>query len=121
MAKKWQKIAALALSAVMVGGVAALAACADEEKPYEYETRARTGWQDPKEYTYNTYTGQMPAMWTELGTSDAMDNELIAYLNSAFFEFDYKFDSNGEVLPGQEISSSRLPLRCRQPLQGAEP
>ena len=101
MAKKWQKIAALALSAVMVGSVAALAACGDEEKPYEYETKARTGWKDTKEYTYNTYTGQMPAMWTELGTSDAMDNELISYLVSSFFEFDYKFDSNGEVVPGE--------------------
>lgn len=100
MAKKWQKVVALAVSAVMVGSLIGMAACSDDEQPYNIVKRDRTGWQDTKEYTYNTYTGQMPAIWTELNTSDVMDIELIQYLNSSFFEFNYEFDEDGNIVPG---------------------
>lgn len=100
MAKKWQKVVALAASAVMVGSLIGMAACSDDEQPYNIVKRDRTGWQDTKEYTYNTYTGQMPAIWTELNTSDVMDIELIQYLNSSFFEFNYEFDEDGNIVPG---------------------
>ena len=95
-----KRIAAVALSLCMATGVAVLAACGNDEQPYDYETRARTGWEDTKQYTYKTYTAQLPSVWTELNTSDANDLELIQYINSSFFEFNYEFDENGEIVPG---------------------
>lgn len=101
MAKQWQKVAAIATSAVLACGlVVGMTACKKEEQPYDIEKRASTGWEDEREYTYNTYTGQLPAMWTDLGTSDAADNELIGYINSSFYEYDYEYDANGEIVPG---------------------
>mgnify|MGYP001623656268 FL=1 len=101
MAKQWQKVAAIATSAVLACGlVVGMTACKKEEQPYDIEKRASTGWEDEREYTYNTYTGQLPAMWTDLGTSDAADDELIGYINSSFYEYDYEYDANGEIVPG---------------------
>lgn len=99
MAKKWRKIVALAAAAVMVGSVAGLAACGDEQ-PYEIEKRARTGWKDEKVYTYKSYTGQFPAVTSDMATSDQADIDLIGYINGSFFEFDYEYDANGEIVPG---------------------
>lgn len=101
MAKQWQKVAAIATSAVLACGlVVGMTACKKEEQPYDIEKRASTGWEDEREYTYNSYTGQLPAMWTELGTSDAADMELVGYINSSFYEFNYEYDANGEIVPG---------------------
>lgn len=101
MAKQWQKVAAIATSAVLACGlVVGMTACKKEEQPYDIEKRASTGWEDEREYTYNSYTGQLPAMWTDLGTSDAADMELVGYINSSFYEFNYEYDANGEIVPG---------------------
>ena len=101
MAKQWQKVAAIATSAVLACGlVVGMTACKDEEQPYDIEKRASTGWEDEREYTYNTYTAQMPAVWTEVNTSDAADMEIIGYINSSFYEYDYQYDANGEIVPG---------------------
>lgn len=101
MAKQWQKVAAIATSAVLACGlVVGMTACKEEEQPYDIEKRASTGWEDEREYTYNTYTAQMPAVWTELNTSDAADMEIIGYINSSFYEYDYQYDANGEIVPG---------------------
>ena len=101
MAKQWQKVAAIATSAVLACGlVVGMTACKDEEQPYDIEKRASTGWEDEREYTYNTYTAQLPAVWTDVNTSDAADMEIIGYINSSFYEYDYQYDANGEIVPG---------------------
>ena len=70
------------------------------DKPYDIEKRARTGWKDEKEYTYNEYTGQLPDTWTRIATHDATNLNLASQMNSSFFEFDYLLDENGEAVPG---------------------
>lgn len=101
MAKKWQKVAAVATSAVLACGlVVGMTACNKGEQPYEIEKRVSTGWEDEREYTYNTYTAQLPAVWTQLNTKDAADMEIISYINSSFYEYDYAYDENGEIVPG---------------------
>ncbi|HJA95295.1 MAG TPA: hypothetical protein H9663_02560 [Firmicutes bacterium] len=101
MAKKWQKVATVATSAVLACSlVVGMTACNKGEQPYEIEKRASTGWEDEREYTYNTYTAQLPAVWTQLNTKDAADMEIISYINSSFYEYDYAYDENGEIVPG---------------------
>ena len=56
---------------------------------------------DGKDYTYNTYTTVSPSNWNELSYQDANDTDLISYLNSSFFTYDFKFDEYGEIIPGE--------------------
>ena len=100
MAKQWKRVASSVTAAVMgLSMVVGLAACGDS-KPYEIEKKARTGWQDEKVYTYNDYTSQMPDVWNELFTSDATNIDLAGYLNSSFFEYDYQYDENNNIVEG---------------------
>ena len=55
----------------------------------------------PKTYTYNTYTTISPSNWNELTYQDNNDTQIMSYIGSAFFEFDYKYDAAGEIVPGQ--------------------
>ena len=99
MAKKWQRIATVATSAVLACSMAVgLTACGP--KQYNIEKRDRTGWEDEKQYTYNTYTGQLPSVWTDVMTSDAADADGYSYLQSSFYEFDYQYDADGNIVPG---------------------
>ncbi len=99
MAKKWQRIATVATSAVLACSMAVgLTACGP--KQYNIEKRERTGWEDEKQYTYNTYTGQLPSVWTDVMTSDAADADGYGYLQSSFYEFDYQYDADGNIVPG---------------------
>ncbi len=62
------------------------------------------GCDDPddgnKTYTYNTYTAVSPSNWNELTYQDNNDTQIMNYLTSPLFEFDFKFDANGEIIPG---------------------
>lgn len=53
-----------------------------------------------KTYTYNTYTTTSPANWNELTYRDANDTQILNYIVSSFFEFDFKFDENGKIVEG---------------------
>ena len=53
-----------------------------------------------KTYTYNTYTAVSPSNWNELTYQDNNDTQIMSYIGSAFFEFDFKFDAAGEIIPG---------------------
>ncbi len=52
------------------------------------------------EYTYNTYTAVSPSNWNELTYQDNNDTQIMSYLGSSFFSFDYKYDENGKIVPG---------------------
>ena len=87
MAKNWKKVAALAIVAAMaIPTVAALAACKDDEP--EIPTA------DLKQGTYRTYTSVMPSNWNELTYSDNNDTQILNYLVSSFYEYDYEFDES---------------------------
>lgn len=86
MAKRhFAKVAAIAVSALMATTCAAsLASCGDDEIPEA----------DLKEGTYRTYTSVMPSNWNELTYEDNNDTQILSYIVSPFFEYDYEFDES---------------------------
>ena len=57
----------------------------------------------PKSYTYNTYVSLSPSNWNELTYKDNNDTEIMSWIGSSFFSFDYKFDANGKIVPGEFV------------------
>ncbi|MBQ8747990.1 MAG: hypothetical protein IJZ08_09025 [Clostridia bacterium] len=58
---------------------------------------------DGKDYTYNTYTATSPSNWNELTYQDNNDTQIMSYIGSSFYNYDFKFDENGEILPGEFV------------------
>lgn len=57
---------------------------------------------DPsKSYTYMTYTSVSPSNWNELTYQDNNDTQIMSYIGSPFFEADFKFDAEGNIVPGE--------------------
>ncbi len=54
-------------------------------------------------YTYRTYTTTSPSNWNELTYKDANDTQIMSYIGSSFFSYDFKFDANGEIVPGEFV------------------
>ena len=77
-------------TATLVAGLGSLASC----KGYEWVD-------DGKQYTYNTYTSVSPSNWNELTYQDNNDTQIMSYIGSSFFGYDFKFDSNGMIVPGE--------------------
>ena len=77
-------LAALLAALMMLSIVACVPATQNEE---EY-------------YTYNTFTTISPTNWNELTYQDNNDTQIMSYLGSSFFTFDFKFDENGEIVTG---------------------
>lgn len=67
-------------------GLLSLAACGENQE----ETK----------YTFNSYVSVSPSNWNELTYQDNNDTEILSYCVSNLFEFDYKFDANGEIVDG---------------------
>ena len=84
--KKTLRILAIALViATMLTTV--LASCAPTvETPVEQVSL--------KQGTYRTFTGVMPSNWNELTYQDNNDTQILSYIGSSFFEYDYKFDES---------------------------
>ena len=101
MKKNKIRVASILLAASTLFAFGATA-CGGEtgEKPYAITKRARTGHTDTKEYTFNDYTSQMPDRWNTILTNDATNVDMASYLGSSFFEFDYKLDESGAIVPG---------------------
>ena len=57
----------------------------------------------PKTYTYRTYTALSPSNWNELTYQDSNDTQIMSYIASSFFSYDFKFDENGDILPGEYV------------------
>ena len=55
---------------------------------------------DGKTYTMYTFTGVSPSNWNELTYQDANDTQILSYIGSNFFEFNFEFDSQGEIVDG---------------------
>ena len=54
-----------------------------------------------KTYTYNTYLTLSPSNWNELTYQDNNDTEVMSWIGSSFFTYDFKYDANGNILPGE--------------------
>ena len=100
--KRRNLIAVLAMILVLVLSVGVLAACNKNkgDKPYDITKRASTGWEDERQYTLREYTSQMPGQWCTILSSDVVNNDMESYFTSAFYEFNYQFDADGNIVPG---------------------
>lgn len=97
--KKLLMLIAMVLVVVLCASV--LTACKkDKGNDDENVTKPGTGWEDPKMYTMREYTSQMPSQWCTILSIDNVNNEMESYFTSAFYEFNYKFDANGKIVPG---------------------
>ena len=47
-----------------------------------------------KEAQYNTTTSVMPSNWNEFTYADNNDTQIMSYIGSSFFEYDYKFEND---------------------------
>ena len=47
-----------------------------------------------KEAEYNTTTSVMPSNWNEFTYADNNDTQIMSYIGSSFFEYDYKFEDD---------------------------
>ena len=54
-------------------------------------------------YTYNTYTTISPSNWNELTYQDNNDTQIMSYIGSSFFSYNFKYDEKGEILPGEFV------------------
>ncbi len=84
---KFKKIALLAVVGV---SVLTVASCGIDEEKYKKGA-----------YTYNTYLSVSPSDWNELTYQDANDTNIMSYLGSSFFTYDFKFDSEGNIIDGE--------------------
>ncbi len=88
MANKLKKVAVFAVAAVLGATVVGAAACADEN---QFEV-VPGGVMLEGNQTYRTYTSVMPSNWNELTYEDNNDTQILNYLTSSFYEFDYQFE-----------------------------
>lgn len=91
--KRLTKILCLVLVAVMM--LSTLAACGGNKKP-DGKTYAGAGV-----HTYQDYTTVSPSNWNELTYQDNNDTQIMSYISSSFFSFDFKFDAEGNIIPGE--------------------
>ena len=47
-----------------------------------------------KQAAYNTTTSVMPSNWNEFTYADNNDTQIMSYIGSSFFEYDYKFEGD---------------------------
>lgn len=55
----------------------------------------------PKTYTYNSYLTISPSNWNELTYQDSNDTNVMTWIGSSFFGYDFKYDENGEIISGE--------------------
>ncbi len=91
--KKTAIAAALALTLALTIGTTACAPKSDSG-----ETPGNTT--DTSGYTYRTYTSTSPSNWNLLTQTDNNDRQVSNYLNSSFFEFNFAYDGNGNIVDG---------------------
>lgn len=55
---------------------------------------------DKATYTYYDFTTVSPSNWNELTYQDNNDTQIMNYIGSSFFGYDFEFDANGEIVEG---------------------
>ncbi len=91
-----KKLIAMLLVLVMV---LSLAACGKKEKvePAVF-----------KQAEYNTTTAVMPSNWNEFTYVDNNDTQIMSYIGSSFFEYDYKFENDKKFNKDGSINKEGL-------------
>ena len=84
MNKKLTSMLSLALCLIMV--VSVFASCTEKEPEIIPATF--------KQAEYNTTTSTMPSNWNEFTYADNNDTQIMSYIGSSFFEYDYKFEDD---------------------------
>ena len=99
--KQRRIIAILAMVLVLVLAIGLFVACDNTKKPGPTPKPSdNTGWRDSKMYTNNDYTSQMPSQWCTILSSDNANSTMEGYFTSSFYEFNYKFNADGSIVPG---------------------
>ena len=83
MSKNLRSILSVVLCLVLVA--TAFAGCVKDEGVKEA---------DLKQAAYNTTTSVMPSNWNEFTYADNNDTQIMSYIGSSFFEYDYKFEND---------------------------
>ena len=100
-----KKLLAMLLAVVMVLSMAACnttpsettAPAADGTTAPAADTTAPVQEVEPvvlKQAEYNTTTSVMPSNWNEFTYADNTDTQIMSYIGSSFFEYDYKFEDD---------------------------
>lgn len=63
-------------------------------------TKPSSGPVQEDTYTYHDYTTVSPSNWNELTYQDNNDTQIMSYIGSSFFGYDFKFDEDGEIVSG---------------------
>ncbi len=99
-----KRLIAILMALAMLFGAFALVACKNNEEESTSTPNVDEvlkGHKDPKNYTYNDYLTLSPSNWNELTYQDENDTNIMSYIGSSFFGYDFKYDENGEILPGE--------------------
>ena len=89
--KQRKLIAVVAIVLVLVLCASVFVACNKDEDPRYLATTK----------TYKTYAASFATQWNVLDYETADQGDMFSYSSSGFYEFDYKFDENGDVVDGQ--------------------
>ena len=63
---------------------------------------------DLKQAEYNTTTSVMPSNWNEFTYADNNDTQIMSYIGSSFFEYDYKFEDDKKFNEDGTINKAGL-------------
>ena len=61
-----------------------------------------------KQAEYNTTTSVMPSNWNEFTYADNNDTQIMSYIGSSFFDYDYKFEDDQKYNPDGSINKDGI-------------
>ena len=97
-----KSILTMALCLVMVALM--VVSCGSKNTPVDPEVEQVTY----KQAEYNTTTSTMPSNWNELTYQDNNDTQILSYITSAFFDYDYKFENDVKYLADGSINKDGI-------------
>ncbi len=112
-----KKTLALLLAAVMV--LSLFAGCQENPNPGTTGGNNPTGTNPtdpngvvtpyaPKQAEYNTTTQTMPSNWNEFTYADNNDTQIMSYITSSFYGYDYKFENDQKFNPDGSINKDGI-------------
>ena len=87
MKRNLKSVLSMVLCLVMIVAVVAGCKPADNNNPTVPQANL-------KQAAYNTTTAVMPSNWNEFTYADNNDTQIMSYIGSSFFEYDYKFEGD---------------------------
>ena len=87
MKRNLKSVLSMVLCLVMIVAVVAGCKPADNNNPTVPQATL-------KQAAYNTTTAVMPSNWNEFTYADNNDTQIMSYISSSFFEYDYKFEGD---------------------------